>query len=93
MRVGETAQIPDIQSFRYLLDIFFEVGPARSLEMGGFAPLSWVDLNAFNHATKSDLDRWEMYLVIQMSKAYCMEKNGGDDPFRIPPMEREEDER
>jgi hypothetical protein len=71
----------------YLLDALFSVGPSR-FEGGAELPISWQELAAYAAATGELTEPWELRAVMRMSRAYTTERAQGDDPLRIPPVER-----
>lgn len=72
----------------YLLDALFSVGPSRYEGLQEY-PILWSELAAYAAATGELSEPWELRAVMRMSKAYTTERAQGDDPLRIPPVDRE----
>lgn len=62
----------------YMVALFSRCGPAMVNGVGE-APLSAVELLAWQHGTRTSLRPCEFEMLLDMSRAYCAGKAGGED--------------
>jgi len=78
--------LPDLDADEYMPELMMEIGPVRS-NGTGLAPTDWPVVAAF--ARVKALDHHDTSTLAAMCWAYFSEFQAGEDPFRIPPIERE----
>ena len=78
--------LPDMDPDEYMPDLMLEIGPVRSIG-AGLVPTDWPVVAAF--AQVKSLDHHDTSTLAAMCWAYFSELQAGEDPFRIPPIERE----
>lgn len=71
-------------SMPYLVDLFFEVGPATSTGMGQ-ALLTHEEIGAWQRNMNVELRPWEMRAMRRMSAEWIAEAQAAEDPKRPPP--------
>lgn len=81
----------DLEAGEYLLDAVQELGPIRSTGMGLTTP-DWQELTAFAYANGLTLAPWEFRIIKKMCGAYLREFRNGEDPFSIPPIDRDKEQ-
>lgn len=72
--------MPNIGGGAYLIEILFEVGPSKSIGMGGNAPIDDVDLAAWMHNQNVKLTPWEAKSIRQLSREYAAMLSEAIDP-------------
>jgi hypothetical protein len=83
----EMPPVPD--ACGYLVDHLFEVGPAMPGGMGA-APISWQELQAWQHQCGVPLLPWEASLLRRLSQAYLNEHQAASVEDRPAPWAPEQ---
>jgi len=65
------------------------LGFATPMPMGGWLPLSWLEIEAFGRATGRISTPWEHETLADMSRAYVAGLSEGRDLLGIMPMDRD----
>jgi hypothetical protein len=63
--------MPHVEAGAHLLEILFEVGPAKPAGMGGQVGIDEVDLVAWQHNQCVTLTPWEAKAIRTLSKEYA----------------------
>ncbi len=71
----------------YLIEAWRALG-LKTLYEGGFGPILWSELNAYNQMNGGGLDGWDGATIIAMSTAYTTTLGAATAPLYIPPIER-----
>lgn len=77
----------------YMLDLLMEAGPVKSMPMGGFQALDWVDISAFASLTMDHIEIWEAKLLREMSDAFAVGLSEGTSAFSKAPADRTPDKK
>lgn len=85
---GREPKLPEV-ACSYLLDCFFEVGPAQSGGMGQ-APLSFQEIDAWSRLTGRSVSPFEALTLRRMSMAWVAESARAEDPDASPPWAGEQ---
>lgn len=78
------ALLPDIKGLETLASFFIEIGQATPVQ-GGLIPITWAEIQAWNEATKSKCEPWELKAIRVMSEAYCSGHALGRKPTSVAP--------
>ena len=63
--------MPHVEAGAHLLEVLFEVGPAKSSGMGGQVGIDEIDLLAWQQNQGIDLSPWEAKTIRVLSKDYA----------------------
>jgi hypothetical protein len=77
--------MPPVLGGAYLIEILFEVGPAKPVGMGGNAAIDEVDLAAWMSNQGVTLTPWEAKTVRQLSREYAAMLSQAVEPNTPPP--------
>lgn len=79
--------LPDITGVEYLRDMMGPegLGWCTFEPMGGAAPHSWSEIDAFSRAAGIQLEPWEASQLRAMSVAYVEGMARGSDPMKVSP--------
>lgn len=85
------AAYPKVRAGHHLLEVLFEAGPTQMVGMGGLAPVSELELLAWQVNRDEPLTPWEVATVKRLSAAYAaqaMESRAPSCPAPyVPPRE------
>jgi hypothetical protein len=73
----------------YLVSMLSDIGTIKQMPMGGFEAVNWSDIYPYIMLTVGTIEAWEARLIIEMSKAFLSGLSEGENPFSIPPIERD----
>lgn len=76
--------MPDVGEAEYLVAHWKDIGIVLSGAMGA-APLTAVELTAWQQGTGADLQPWEFSVLLEMSRAYLAARQEGAKPECPPP--------
>ena len=79
--------MPKINVGGYLFYAFIEIGPTRPFGMGGETTIDWHQIVAYSQATGEISEKWELRLMMEMSKKFLSEKQRGTNPMAMSPVE------
>jgi hypothetical protein len=77
--------MPQIEAGAHLLEILFEVGPAKPSGMGGQISIDDVDLVAWQYNQGISLTPWEAKAIRTLSKEYAYMLGQASDASCPPP--------
>lgn len=83
---GRDYGMPEIEAGQYLLDALMHAGPSIIDPMGNERPLSWVEIAAYQMATRRITEPWEAETLADLSRAYLEGKAQGTDPLGMSPV-------
>ena len=84
-RETKSDAMPRIEAGAHLLEILFEVGPAKPSGMGGQIGIDEVDLVAWQYNQGISLTPWEAKAVRTLSKEYAYMLSQASDAHCPPP--------
>ena len=84
---GITPQMPP-NPMPHLISFFIEIGMTESTGMGP-SPLSWREINEWQHATRVRLAPWEARLIRSLSLAYVAETGKAESENYPSPIRTE----
>jgi hypothetical protein len=70
-RETKSDAMPPVTAGAYLIEILFEVGPAKPMGMGGSVALDEIDLSAWMANQNVKLKPWEAKTIRQLSREYA----------------------
>lgn len=70
---------------KYLIDWMDELDWCGIAPMGGYLPLSWVEIEAWSRVTSTELDSDDALLIRHLSKVYVNSLNRAKDPTTPAP--------
>lgn len=79
------APMPSLKGGAYIVEILFDIGPARSGAMGGLIPICEVDIAAWQSNRDLRLSAWEARAIKRLSGAYCAESAAASKPTALAP--------
>lgn len=77
-------ELPPLESFSFLIELLFEVGPFLSTGMG-FIPLTFSELESWQNLTNTELSSWEVTAIQKLSTAYVTEYSEASDKEQPKP--------
>jgi len=77
--------MPRIEAGAHLLEILFEVGPAKASGMGGQVGIDEIDLVAWQYNQGVNLTPWETKAIRTLSKEYAHMLGQASDATCPPP--------
>lgn len=77
--------MPEIDGGEWLLQVFWDVGPAMSTPMGS-APLSHSEMRAWQETSGVELEPWQASLLRRMSAEYLAECQKAESPNCPSPL-------
>jgi hypothetical protein len=84
---GTTAKLPP-NPLPHIISRLVEIGLTEANGMGA-SPLSWREINEWQHATGVDLPAWEARLIRHLSVAYIAESRRAESENCPPPWRAE----
>lgn len=84
-RETKSDAMPPLLGGAYLIEILFEVGPAKPLGMGGNVSIDEVDLAAWMANQCVTLTPWEAKTIRQLSREYAAMLSEAIEPNAPPP--------
>ena len=81
---GEQPNMPSVD-LPYLIGYLFDVGPTMAGAMGD-APLSYGELQSWQHLSGVDLTPWEVRLMRKLSTDYLVQLQKSEKPECPPPF-------
>jgi hypothetical protein len=72
--------MPPVLGGAYLLEILFEVGPAKPIGMGGNIAIDEIDLAAWMSNQNVQLTPWEARTIRTLSHEYAAMLSAGSEP-------------
>ena len=84
-RETKSDAMPPLLGGAYLVEILFEVGPAKPIGMGGSVAIDEVDLAAWMANQCVTLTPWEAKTVRQLSREYAAMLSEAAEPSTPPP--------
>lgn len=84
-RETKSDAMPPLLGGAYLVEILFEVGPAKPIGMGGSVAIDEVDLAAWMANQCITLTPWEAKTVRQLSREYAAMLSEAAEPNTPPP--------
>lgn len=85
VRNGGTPLMPDVGAAAYLVDYWHDVGLVSVGGMGP-APLTSVELMAWQEGRGFHLQPWEFHILREMSRAYLAQAHASEKPECPPPF-------
>lgn len=77
--------MPSLDAGAYLINILFEVGPAKPLSMGGLVSVDEADIVAWQINRDLRLSAWEAKTIRRLSQVYCNECSEARSPTAPAP--------
>ncbi len=77
-------EMPLVEAAGHVLDYLFEIGPTMLLGMGE-APLTHVELAAWQANTGVELSSWESRTLLRLSREYMTQGHKATKPDCAPP--------
>ncbi len=81
---GITPAMPPPGPAAYLLEYFWDIGPSASGGMGP-TPLTWAEIQAWQHVTGTPLRPWEARTLRRLSHEYINTLQASADPAAPAP--------
>lgn len=82
--MGSKIDFPDLGGYDYLMFHLQKMGYASSGAMGGYLPLTFLEIDAYIRSTEAVLSGDEVLLLREMSENYCRYINDKNPQTKSP---------
>ena len=80
--------LPEVGWQQHMTEAMIRLGPIKADGMGQRAA-DWTEIYPFAKATGRISSTWEHEALYDMCASYFLERTKGENPFCVPPMDRE----